>query len=165
MPNNYNENSSPKVSRQILRFLVIGGSSVAIDGICYALITTWTGLSPDIAKGISYVCGMLFGFWGNKLWTFESTKRSVSEPVFYVLIYACTLGLNVGINRAVLLLAGDEFRLLGFFLATGTTTVANFVGMKFLAFREQPATQEDFSMTSDDSPEVAVIPSSDRRAA
>ncbi|QDU73664.1 GtrA-like protein [Bremerella volcania] len=164
MPNNSNENSPPKVSRQILRFLVIGGSSVAIDGICYALITTWSGISPDVAKGISYVCGMLFGFWGNKVWTFESTKRSVSEPIFYVLIYACTLGLNVGINRAVLLLAGDEFRLLGFFLATGTTTVANFVGMKFLAFREQLPADSTTSAPSSEPPEVA-IPVSDRRAA
>lgn len=164
MPNNSNENSSPKVSRQILRFLVIGGSSVAIDGVCYALITSLSGLSPDIAKGISYVCGMLFGFWGNKLWTFESTKRSVSEPVFYVLIYACTLGLNVGINRAVLLLAGDEFRLLGFFLATGTTTVANFVGMKFLAFREHTPASQGLSPSANETAEV-MIPTSDRRAA
>lgn len=164
MPNNSNENSSPKVSRQILRFLVIGGSSVAIDGICYLLITTMSGISPDIAKGISYVCGMLFGFWGNKLWTFESTKRSVSEPIFYVVIYACTLGLNVGINRAVLLLAGDEFRLLGFFLATGTTTVANFVGMKFVAFREQSPATEELSTAPSESSEAA-IPNPERRAA
>lgn len=164
MPNNSNENSSPKVSRQILRFLVIGGSSVAIDGICYALITTLSGISPDIAKGISYVCGMLFGYWGNKLWTFESTKRSVSEPVFYVLIYACTLGLNVGINRTVLLFAGDEYRLLGFFLATGTTTVANFVGMKFLAFREQISTNSNVSAATSEPSEVAS-PTSNRRAA
>ncbi|WDI43846.1 GtrA family protein [Bremerella sp. P1] len=164
MPSNSNESSSPKVSRQILRFLVIGGSSVAIDGICYALITTLSGISPDIAKGISYVCGMLFGFWGNKLWTFESTKRSVSEPIVYVVIYACTLGLNVGINRGVLLLAGDEFRLLGFFLATGTTTVANFVGMKFLAFRQQVPANSDLAASPGEPPEVA-IPTSDRRAA
>lgn len=125
----------PQVSTQILRFLVIGGSSVAIDGICYALITYFTGVSADVAKGLSYVCGMLFGFWGNKLWTFESKERSATEPLLYVLIYATTLGINIGINRLVLSLAGDEFRLVGFVLATGTTTVANFIGMKFLAFR------------------------------
>ena len=163
MPNN-NENTSPKTSQQIVRFLVVGGSSVAIDGICYALITSLSGISPDIAKGFSYVCGMLFGFWGNKLWTFESKKQSVSEPVFYVMIYACTLGLNVGINRAVLLLAGDEFRLLGFFLATGTTTVANFVGMKFLAFRERLPASAELPAATGDLPEVA-IPTSDRKAA
>jgi len=164
LPNNSNASSSPKVSRQILRFIVIGGSSVAIDGICYALITSLSGTSPDIAKGISYVCGMLFGFWGNKLWTFESTKRSVSEPIFYVVIYACTLGLNVGINRGVLLVAGDEFRLLGFFLATGTTTVANFVGMKFLAFRQQLPAKSD-SETSPGEPSEIAIPTTGRKAA
>lgn len=130
------ENTRPEVSTQIVRFIVIGGSSVAIDGLCYALITSFSALSPDLAKGISYLCGMIFGFWGNKLWTFESKQRSLSEPLLYVLIYACTLGINIGINRLVLSLAGDEYRLLGFFLATGVTTVSNFVGMKFLAFRE-----------------------------
>ncbi|WP_233216525.1 GtrA family protein [Blastopirellula marina] len=136
------EISRPEVSTQIVRFLVIGGSSVAIDGLCYALITSFSALSPDLAKGLSYLGGMLFGFWGNKLWTFESKQRSLSEPLLYVLIYACTLGINIGINRLVLSLAGDEFRLLGFFLATGVTTVANFVGMKFLAFREKQTPTE-----------------------
>lgn len=128
------------------------------------MITTLSGISPDIAKAISYLCGMMFGFWGNKLWTFESNKRSVSEPIFYVLIYACTLGLNVGINRTVLLFAGDEFRLLGFFLATGTSTVANFIGMKFLAFRQPLASKPDVVAHSSELPEVAM-PTSDRRAA
>lgn len=149
----------PQVSTQILRFLVIGGGSVAIDGICYALITYFTGISADVAKGLSYLCGMLFGFWGNKLWTFESKERSATEPLLYVLIYATTLGINIGINRLVLSLAGDKFRLVGFVLATGTTTVANFIGMKFLAFRGSQRAEE---------PEIIPMseaPTSERKAA
>ncbi|MCA9133935.1 MAG: GtrA family protein, partial [Planctomycetales bacterium] len=122
---------------QALRFLFVGGSSVAIDLAVYmALVGT---LQPLSAKAISYIAGMLFGFVGNKFWTFESRRKSVSEPLVYTVLYAVTLAVNVGLNSLCLaLLAGIQTpeplaRFLAFLLATGTTTVLNFVGLKYFA--------------------------------
>jgi putative flippase GtrA len=120
--------------RQISRFLVIGCTSVVIDFVVYALLTR-ARLSPPLAKGLSYLAGMLFGFLGNKFWTFESSRKSTSEPITYILLYAATLGVNVAINSGVLALFADA-KLFAFLVATGVTTVLNFLGMRWITFRE-----------------------------
>lgn len=134
---------SQQLRRQILRFLVIGGASVVIDLCVYFLLLST--LQPAWAKGISYVVGMLFGFLGNKFWTFESQRKSLSEPIVYTLLYAFTLGVNIGVNAgsfsaAMHFVSAEQVsQLIAFFVATGTTTVLNFLGMKYLTFRSNHA--------------------------
>lgn len=128
-----------ETAKQIRRFLVIGGLSVLTDFIVYTLLTH-LGLVTSFSKGVSYVAGMVVGFIGNKLWTFESARRSSAEPVIYIVLYTITLGINVLVNRAGLVVLGDWLALgsakgLAFLVATGVTTVLNFIGMKWVTFR------------------------------
>jgi putative flippase GtrA len=128
-----------ETAKQVRRFIVIGVLSVLIDFTVYMLLTRLE-LSWDVSKGVSYVAGMVFGFIGNKLWTFESARRSPAEPVTYLMLYTTTLGVNVLVNRIVLLvLAGwlpsGWVKGLAFLVATGVTTILNFVGMKWITFR------------------------------
>lgn len=117
---------------RVLRFVAIGGTSVLVDLLTYRTLDGT--LSPAAAKALSYVAGMLVGFVGNKFWTFESQRRSLSEPVLYVLLYAVTLGVNVGVNAAVLAVDPDGL-LSAFLAATGVTTVLNYLGMRLVTFR------------------------------
>ena len=119
--------------RHLARFGVIGVTSVLIDLAVYAPLTD-SGVLTHPAKAISYLAGMAFGFVGNKFWTFGSRRKSASEPLTYVLIYAVTLAVNVGVNAAVLWLTGEK--LAAFFVATGLTTVLNFLGLRWVTFRE-----------------------------
>lgn len=113
---------------------MIGCGSVAID---YAVFTCLSAsLSADVAKAISYVAGMLFGYFGSKYWTFRSARKSASEPLAFVALYALTLLVNVGVNRATLAGLGASATLVAFFAATGTTTVLNYLGLRLLAFRK-----------------------------
>ena len=128
-----------ETAKQIRRFLVIGGLSVLTDWTVYALLTP-LGLSKYPAKGIGYVSGMIVGFIGNKLWTFESARRSASEPFTYLVLYAITLGVNMVVNGVLLdvlawWLPETWAWRLALFVATGVTTVLNFVGMKWITFR------------------------------
>lgn len=123
---------STATRRAFLRFLVVGSTSVLIDLAVYQLLTA-AGLSPHGAKGISYVTGMLFGFVANKLWAFESKRKSAAEPVTYLLLYTATLGVNVGLNALALPVAGSVF---AFLVATGTTTILNFAGLRWITFRK-----------------------------
>lgn len=108
---------------------------MAVDLAVYALLTAITPLAWGISKGISYAGGVVVGFFGNKFWTFESSRKSVSEPALYLALYACTLLLNIGCNQLALTVVGPEQKLLAFVFATGVTMVTNFLGMKFVAFR------------------------------
>jgi putative flippase GtrA len=128
-----------ETTKQVRRFIVIGVLSVLVDFAVYTLLTG-LGLVWDVSKGVSYVSGMVVGFIGNKLWTFESARRSAAEPFTYLVLYATTLGVNVLVNRiALVVLAGwlsaGAVKGLAFLAATGVTTVLNFVGLKWITFR------------------------------
>ncbi len=127
------------IRRQIFRFLIVGGTSVAVDLAVYLLLLPH--LDRTSAKGISYLAGVVVGFVGNKLWTFESRRKSLAEPMIYLLIYLVTLIVNIAINGGTLWLAEEMgassslSNIAGFFVATAVTTILNFVGMKYIAFR------------------------------
>ncbi|MEX2187082.1 MAG: GtrA family protein [Pirellulales bacterium] len=120
--------------KQLLRFLVVGSTSVAVDFAAYRMLAA--GLpSRDIAKAVSYLAGVVVGFFGNKWWTFESARRSATEPISYLALYAATLAVNVACNRAALVVLGENGGAWAFLFATGITTVLNFLGMKLVTFR------------------------------
>lgn len=121
--------------RQLARFLVVGSSSVGIDFAVYSLLAGGLGWPADGAKGLSYLAGVVVGFFGNKWWTFESARRSAGEPIAYLALYAMTLLVNVACNWAVLVVLGPQRTGWAFLFATGVTTVLNFLGMKFVTFR------------------------------
>lgn len=128
--------------KQIRRFIVIGTSSVVVDLSLYAALTALLHLDTVPAKGLSYFSGMIVGFVGNKLWTFESSRKSVAEPIIYIALYATSLGVNVVCNEAALrighvldVLPERENRIVAVLFATGVTTVLNFLGMRLITFR------------------------------
>ena len=103
-------------------------------GVYYALVSgaAW---SSGAAKALSYLAGVAVGFALNKSWTFESRRKSWSEPATYLGLYLVTLLVNVLCNYLVLAALGNEFRLPAFLFATGITTVLNFAGMRLMTFR------------------------------
>jgi putative flippase GtrA len=131
--------NSSRVS-QIGRFLLIGGLSTALDFVIYTCLCK-SGMDPLPAKGFAYGCGICFGFAGNKLWTFRSKRRSLVEPVSYLLIYGSTLAVNAVLNRILLtLLAGTALNTWGvelaFIGATATSMMLNYSGLRAITFRK-----------------------------
>ncbi|MBO7484682.1 MAG: GtrA family protein [Spirochaetaceae bacterium] len=122
--------------REILKFIVGGGSAVLVDYILYRLLMD-LGLPVSISKGISYVTGAAVGFVINKLWTFESKQFSSIEVVKYILLYACSACANAGVNKFILWLF--NWQLFAFLCATGVSTVMNFLGQKFFVFVKEEA--------------------------
>ena len=53
----------------------------------------------------------------------------------FVVLYAVTLVVNIMINSAVIETVGTGLSVLAFLVATGTTTILNFLGMRLVAFR------------------------------
>lgn len=122
---------------QVGKFIVVGVMCVVIDFTLYRLLVTQAGYQNDIAKASGYLAGLVFGFFLNKLWTFESRKARLSEPVIYLAIYSVTFLLNLAINRGILTWFGESAMPLAFLTATGASTICNFVGLKLVAFRSK----------------------------
>jgi putative flippase GtrA len=122
----------PATRRAFLRFLVVGTTAVLIDFCVYRTLLS-VDQSAAFAKGLSYLTGMAFGFVANKFWTFGSKRSSAAEPIGYLVLYTITLGVNVGLNAVALPVAGRVF---AFLVATGTTTLLNFAGLRWVTFRK-----------------------------
>ena len=119
--------------KEILKFLVGGGSAVIVDYIIYKLLM-YLGASVSFSKATSYITGAIVGFLINKLWTFESKHFSSIEIIKYIFLYTCSACANTVVNKFVLWLFYWE--LLAFLCATGTSTIINFIGQKFFVFKK-----------------------------
>jgi polyisoprenyl-phosphate glycosyltransferase len=124
------------VRGSLLRFLLVGGTTVVIDAIVYQLL-----LLGDVphgwAKALGFIAGALFAYVANWRFTFQGQHHRWSVVAF-VVVYLCALGLNVGANALVLAVVGDERTWqvgLAFLVATGLSAAWNFIGMARFVFR------------------------------
>lgn len=123
--------------KELLRFLLVGFTTVAIDFASYRLLAT-AGLDTALAKGIGFIAGTVFAYLANRLWTFGASGSHPAPGSIwrFALLYATTLVLNVGVNAVLLHAVGRlPYGLqAAFVVATGMSAAANFVGMKYFVF-------------------------------
>ena len=116
-----------------VRYVLVGGGAVLIDFLAYMLMGEHLGMNQSFSKGVSYILGALFAFAINKLWTFESTRKTHEAFMRFVLLYASTFTANVMINAAFLWIGFVS--IVGFTFATVTSVVLNYIGQKFWVFK------------------------------
>lgn len=119
---------------QLFRYLIVGGLAIAIDAITYYALTTNSLVEIAWAKRISFAMGAVWGFFVNKFFTFGKRTLSVQEPLLFTLVYICGWFLNSIIHDSVLRLGSSKP--FAFLLATCASTCTNFVGQKWLVFRQ-----------------------------
>ncbi|MEY8198005.1 MAG: GtrA family protein [Colwellia sp.] len=121
------------LKQELLRFLVTGILAVGIDFSSYWLLIDV--IPTDVAKGLSFILGSMVAFIMNKLWTFEDETQLGNAAFQFACLYSLTFLVNVAVNHLILAYA-IEMKLLAFLFATATSTVLNFLGMKFWVFRQ-----------------------------
>lgn len=118
--------------QELMRFLVTGILAVGTDFSSYYLLLEL--LPIDVAKGTSFVLGSIVAFFLNKLWTFESDRHVTTAAIHFAALYGLTFMANIAVNHLTLQFIAD-IKLVGFLAATATSTVLNFLGMKFWVFK------------------------------
>ncbi len=120
-----------KNKREIIRFIFAGFSAVGTDFVIYFILINV--LSNSFSKIISFVCGTIVAYLINKYWTFEKHKKSLIEMFKFFFLYLLTLSVNVITNKIFL----NNFNLVyfSFLIATGISTILNFIGQKWWVFR------------------------------
>lgn len=147
------------VIKQITKFFIIGVSAVMVDFIVYYLLSDLIAVNTDIAKGIGFMIGTVYTYYLNKLWTWKYTEKSNKGMILkFAMVYAVSFVFNILINKYGLKLISEcDVRLvidskasgsssnlfslkghkfLAFFLATIASAVINFMGQKFLVFKQ-----------------------------
>lgn len=121
---------------QLLRFLGVGITTVFVDFLVYKGLLIW--LIPSWAKGIGFLAGTFYAYHLNRTWTFSDSAVSVRKFARFMGVYGTNLPINIGVNSLILNLLPNSFSSrLGFayVIATGTSALLNFLGMKFWVFR------------------------------
>ena len=120
------------LKREMSRFLVAGLCAVGTDMGSYFLLLKV--LPHDYSKGVSFLLGTIVAYYINKYWTFEKRTKLYGEIGKFAILYSLTLGINVLVNRIVLTLF--QSMLLAFLMATGVSTILNFLGQKTWVFKK-----------------------------
>jgi putative flippase GtrA len=94
------------LTRQLVRFLLVGASNTAITLAVYALLVR--GGTPAVVASVAGSgAGAVNGFVLNGRWTFRSDRRGAGAAARYALV----LALGLGINASGVALAVDVARL------------------------------------------------------
>ena len=117
-------------------FIIVGLLTVLIDFFAYSLLIIYFSVDTPISKGIGFVSGVVFSYFANKKFTFQSKKTMASTILPFVLIYSISLTANISVNSLIInMLAGVNFLyIIAFFIATGLSTIINFFGMRNFVF-------------------------------
>ena len=91
----------------------------------------------NISKALSYISGSIVAYLLNKYWTFTQLEKSKSEVIRFIILYLFSFGMNVISNKLLIqFTTGFEYSIqLSLFIATGISTVINFIGQKFWVFK------------------------------
>lgn len=120
-----------KINKEIKRFVIAGFAAVSTDLVTYYIMLNF--FKFDIAKILSFFLGSIVAFMINKYWTFEKYKKSYKQIIQFGILYITTLAANIIINHFALYLL--ELVFLAFLIATGVSTILNFLGQKFWVFK------------------------------
>ncbi len=129
--------------KQLIRFIGIGLLAVLIDASLYSLFLHLYWPIP-LSKGLALIIASTTAYFANKSLTFRFKEpRGYFSSLKYILLYICTLSLNTGLNSLfILLLTENEYKMqISYIGATATSTITNFIGLKFWVFRIKGETE------------------------
>ena len=118
-----------------VRFLMTGVLNTIFSTVLYSSFVFF-GMKPHIAVIAMYPPSILHSYIWNKFFTFKVKKRSLSEAVRFILIYAGTFFVNFGsvlFLSDVLLLNAYVAGVIGLMFST----IASYLGHSMFSFREK----------------------------
>jgi glycosyltransferase involved in cell wall biosynthesis len=132
-----------KVSRtQLLTFAGVGIVNTLIDVGIYTLLTRQSAFFGNhllVAKASSFICGSVFSFFANRIWTFGKTAPvRASEFVRFYLAIGVGLLVNV-VSTSILLSVFNVYDIAAVLIATVVTFVWNFTASKLWVYTEASA--------------------------
>lgn len=133
------------------RFCVVGGTAFILSILVFNLLKETIAFFAQyvgIASILGDICGLIYGFYINKHWTYSTQKRDGERYFFrYMSLYSTTILLNwlcfkgflwlINANVTNFTAMQDMYENVSKILATGISTIANFIGTNYIVFREE----------------------------
>lgn len=119
--------------RQLFKFGIVGVLNTIVGYGCY-YIGIKLGLHYAMASAISQVIGTAHSYVWNKLFTFKSKKKSLSEMLRFISVYFVQYIINVTLTGFFI----NYFKLtaeIAGLMALVICTAVSFIGHKFWSFK------------------------------
>lgn len=144
-----------QTSKQLTKFGLVGITAVMVDLFVYYLLSQF--IDVNLSKALSFASGTFVTYNLNKFWTWRQTDKNTTRLFLFLVLYAMSLLINVGVNSLALqylpkseiiislrdlgnevspLFAMKTDKFVAFFIATAVSSVFNFLGQKYWVFKE-----------------------------
>ena len=133
------------INKQIQYFILIGVLAILIDFTVYTL-TSKISLNISLSKVIGFITGTIFSFLANQNITFKTQNNIWANLIKFILLYTATLFVNVIINNTILNYHSSfNYQIqIAFIIATTTSAIINFIGMKYFVFIKKIQNKQTF---------------------
>jgi putative flippase GtrA len=130
-----------RLGPELLRFGVVGSIAFAIDGGVMQLLTLTTGISPLLARGISFPAALSVGWALNRSWTFEAGRKRPAGSQYrrYVLVQIGGFLINYAAFAALVMSGGlwREWPLLALAAGVLISMIFTYLCSRLFVFSEQ----------------------------
>jgi putative flippase GtrA len=83
--------------RSFLRFLVVGVVNTGVGLATIAAALTIFGAQPYVANALGFAVGILVGYEINRRWAFGSSRSALITAPRYLLMFAVSYAINLGV--------------------------------------------------------------------
>jgi len=126
---------------QFIRYVIVG-LSLNLFGFLIYLVVTWLGMEPKLAITLFYPLAVLYGYIGNRNFTFAHKGSSIGSGGRYILVYF----IGYCINFVILLILVDYLGYAHQWVQAGSIFVVAgflFFALKFFVFTNTKVLNED----------------------
>ena len=88
-----------------------------------------------VASGLGYIFGLLFGYYLNRVWTFQSVTDSFKQKMRYIFTYLFSLTTGLIFLQILVRNYGLVTEIANIYVIL-ITTLLNFLGTKFWVFHK-----------------------------
>lgn len=123
---------------KILRFLISGGFSTAVDFFFLYAFTEWVGFYYLASSILAFLISIAVSFTLQKFWTFENTSRENmhKQAVAYFILASINLVLNTSMVFVLVEYVGLHY-LAGQFISSGLIALSSFFIYHFIIFKNK----------------------------
>jgi putative flippase GtrA len=130
--------------RHGLAFLVSGATAFSVDALVLALLTSFVGLNPIVARLAGIVLAMVAGWLMHRTFTFRVAARpSVPEFLRYAGVAWTAAAVNYGVFVLIVLAYAAIEPLVALVISSAAAMAFAYLGMRFAAFRQRDGGPHD----------------------
>ncbi|MDC0485130.1 GtrA family protein [Gammaproteobacteria bacterium] len=122
-----------------IKFFAVGCIAFATDISLYFFFLS-LGFVSLVSKAVSFICGLVVGYFLNSFFTFNRAKITKNKFSKYILVYFVSLVANMSVNESIVIYLQDtvwqEVAILGAVIcATIVSLLMNFFGLRYYVFK------------------------------